>query len=152
MYEVWTDGSCRPKKISNRRWEKTGHSSIAIIIKNKSETIFEHYSYIGNKYDNNQAEYEAFIYAVDKIIELDIKSVTFFTDSNMIEKQMRDQYGAYSEAIVPYYMKAKQLIQMIPEHRIKLIDRKFNKEADDLTKKALDQYFAENNINCNLKL
>lgn len=146
MYEVWTDGACRPKKISNRKWEKTGHSSIGVIIKFKGETIFEHCSYIGNKYDNNQAEYEALIYAIDKVLDLDIRSALFITDSNMIEKQMKDQYGAYSETIVPYYMKAKSLIQQVPEYNFKLVDRKFNKEADDLTKKALDQYFLENNI------
>ncbi|MNV68991.1 14.7 kDa ribonuclease H-like protein [compost metagenome] len=141
MLEIWTDGSTRPKKISKKKWEKVGHSSIAVIIKKNGKEIKRFSKYVGIL-DNNQAEYEAFIEAVQMAIDLDERFVKFYTDSNLVEKQLNSKYNVYADSITPYYMKAKNLLYLIPSYEIKLISRKLNTEADKLTKMELDNFMA----------
>lgn len=139
MIEVWTDGATRPLKIAKKKIDNVGHSSIGIIIKKDGQVIKKIYKYVGIL-DNNQAEYEAFIEALKMVFDMEFSYVKFYTDSNLLQKQMTDKYGAYSETIIPYYMKAKKILQLIPSYEIKLIPRGANREADNLTKKALNEY------------
>ncbi|MNN31045.1 hypothetical protein D3C81_1447160 [compost metagenome] len=75
-------------------------------------------------------------------IDLDERFVKFYTDSNLVEKQLNSKYNVYADSITPYYMKAKNLLYLIPSYEIKLISRKLNTEADKLTKMELDNFMA----------
>jgi Ribonuclease HI len=137
MLEVWTDGAMRPIKIKAKKHESFGHSSIGIIIKKNGEVIKKISDYVGIL-DNNQAEYKAFIEALKIVLEMEENEVIFYTDSNLLEKQMNNKYGSYSEKINPYYLEAKKFLYMIPNYKIVLIPRGANRETDALTKKVLN--------------
>lgn len=139
MIEIWTDGSMRPLKLSNNKQDKVGHAGIGIVIKKNGQIIKEVSSYVGIL-DSNQAEYEAFIESIQIALDMEESFVKFYSDSNLLVQQMTDKYGAYSEIIIPYYMKAKRLLQLLPSYSIKLIPRNENKLADALTKKARREY------------
>lgn len=139
MIEIWTDGTSKPKKISRRKQAKVGDSAIAVIVKRDGEKIYEYSEYVG-VLDNNQAEYEAFIAAVNIALDNDFRFVRFYTDSNLLEKQMNFKYNCNAESITPYYMKAKNLLSLLPCWEIKHIPRSENKEADDLADKAIEEW------------
>lgn len=138
LIEVWTDGSSRPQKISNKKYNKKGPSSAALIIKDGSSILFKDSKYLGDL-DGNQAEYEAFIWGLETIISMNKNGVIFYTDSNLIEKQMNFKYNCYSEIITPYYLRAKDLISKLLDFKIVWVPRKLNIEADKLTKYELDK-------------
>lgn len=132
MYEVWTDGSCKPKKLSKKRRSSKGYSTIGAIIKKDGKIVHYHSAHIGDDYDNNQAEYIAFIYAIKKVIEYNIEEVVFYTDSNVVTHQMTGRTVARSESIIPYYHEAKELLSCLDKWKIIWIPRKQNTEADRL--------------------
>jgi ribonuclease HI len=145
LLEVWTDGTSKPKLISKKNKSKDGPSASAVVIKNDNKIIYSNAKYTG-LLDNNQAEYEAFIEAVKFIVDVKAAKVKFYTDSNMIEKQMTNQYNSYSEAIIPYYLKAKELLSNVPQWEIKLIPRSENHLADRLADEAIKNWMTENVI------
>lgn len=139
MYEVWTDASTKPKKY-NKKNRVIGCSSIGVVVKKNGNIIHSHSSYIGNSYDNNQAEYAAFIYAVNKIIEMDITDeVVFYTDSNVVEKQINGTYQAKSSTILNYYEESIKLIKNLNLWKVKWIPRELNREADKLAAECLNE-------------
>ncbi len=134
MYEIWIDASCKHTKISKNKYEKFGDSTIAFVVKKNEETIYAFSSYVG-VLDNNQAEYEALIAALNYAISKGIVEVVFYTDSSLLEKQMNNKYSCNSKLLHPYYIHAKKLIKMIKKYSIVWIKRTKNKEADDLCNK-----------------
>jgi ribonuclease HI len=139
MYTIWIDATCKPRKISKNKQDKVGHSSIGFIVKKNNIIIDRKSKYVG-VLNNNQAEYEAFLEAILYVIDNDIREVSFYTDSNLIQKQMTGKYSCYAENILPYYEKAISLLQLIPTHCVKWVSRKSNREADKLARNFLDDF------------
>ena len=143
--EVWTDGTSRPKLISKKNKGKDGPSAVAIIIKESKVAIYQQSFYVG-VIDNNQAEYEAFIRAVKYALTLNIEHAKFHTDSKMVEKQMNKVYSVHSDAIIPYYHKAKELLQQLPSWEVILIPRAENYEADKMADECLKMWRTEHGV------
>lgn len=136
QYEIWIDGSSRPKLL-NKKKAKVGPSSSSFIVKQNNETIFKKSKYSGIL-DNNQAEYEALLMALDYVINSDIKPVKIYTDSNLIECQMNGKYNSYSELINGYYLKGKELLGKIESYEIVWIPRGSNREADTMCRMVIN--------------
>ena len=131
LHEVWIDASCKHEKISKNKYGKVGHSTIAFIVRVDGKLVFSSSSYVGIL-DNNQAEYEALIAAITYVVSHYIEQVIFYTDSNLLEKQMNNKYSCNSPLLHPYYSNAKKIIKMIKNYSIVWINRKQNKDADTL--------------------
>jgi ribonuclease HI len=90
---------------------------------------------------NNIAEYSGAISIIELCIQNDIDSIDIYGDSNLVIKQITNQWKVKSDSIRPYYQKMKQLLDSrtwkhIGFHHVK---RKFNKRADALANEALDE-------------
>lgn len=116
QYEIWIDGSCRPKLL-NKKKSNVGPSSSSFIVKQNNETVFKKAKYTGIL-DNNQAEYEALLMALNYVIKSDIKSVRIYTDSNLVECQMNGKYNSYSDLINNYYLQGKELLKKLESYEI----------------------------------
>lgn len=138
--EIWTDATSRPKKISRKKQSNVGDSAIAVIIKKDGKLINSHSEYVGIL-DNNQAEYTAFIEAVKIAISMNEENIIFYTDSNLLEKQMNFKYSCKAESITKYYLNARELLQNLKNWKIILIPRKENKEADRLAAQTIKKWF-----------
>lgn len=136
---VWTDGTCRPKLISKKKRATTGPSAAAAIIKKDGAIVAKKSKFVG-ELDNNQAEFEAFIMAIEMLIEMDIKHAKFFTDSNLVHKLMIGHYKGKAESIIPYIEKSKNLISNLSNWEIVWIPRGGNREADKLASIELDKW------------
>jgi len=142
--DVWTDGTSRPKMISKRNKKKDGPSAIAMIVKEDDKTIYQDSAYAGI-IDNNQAEYAAFISAVKYVLSLSATHVRFYTDSNLVEKQMNFKYLAHKDSIIPYYNEAKELLKKLSSWEVVWIPRAKNREADKMADDFIKQWNIENN-------
>lgn len=142
---IWTDGTTRTKMFSKKNKGKDGPSACSVIVKQNNEIIYQESFYAGI-IDNNQAEYCAFIKAVKYVLDLKVDTVVFYTDSNLIEKQMTGKYQAHKDSIKPYYNEAKSLLNKIGSWKVVWVPREENREADKLAHEFIKSWALENKI------
>ncbi len=134
---VYTDGG----SLGN-----PGRAALGVVIKLPQE-IKEYSQEIGEK-TNNQAEYEAVIFALEKIKHLFGKEKTkqmkiiLYLDSELVGKQLKNEFKVLEEDLFPYFIKFHNLKFDFGEIEIKIIPREENKLADQLVKKILFNKFS----------
>ena len=62
-------------------------------------------------YSNNQIEYEALIIGLEILLEMGIKSVEVYGDSQLVIRQLTGDYKCCSPSIAPYFVAARQLLE-----------------------------------------
>ncbi len=132
MFKGYFDGASR---------SNPGHASYgAVIYDQQTNEVLTDKKYIGVQ-TNNIAEYSGAISIIELCIQNNIDSIDIYGDSNLVIKQITNQWKVKSDSIRPYYQKMKQLLDShtwkhIGFHHVK---RKFNKRADALANEALDE-------------
>jgi len=121
-----------------------GHAALGVLFLDEKRGIIKKYSqYLGKK-TNNEAEYEALIFALRKTkalfgkekiknMPLEIKS-----DSELLVKQMNGEYKIKNPEIQQLFLKAWNSKIDFKNLKISLIPREENKEADKLVNEVLD--------------
>jgi ribonuclease HI len=126
---IYTDGGSRGNP---------GPSAIGVIVGGK-----QYAEQIGIK-TNNEAEYEAVIFALKKTKSLLGKKalketeVELKSDSELLIKQLNGQYKIVDEKIQPLFLKAWNLRIDFGKLKFSLIPRGKNKLADKLVNQVLD--------------
>jgi len=129
---VYTDGGSRGNP---------GPAAIGVWI----ETMNEKYGKTIGIKTNNDAEYEALIFALKKIKALLGKSKTkqiglnCFLDSELVVKQMNHKYKLKDEKIQKYFLEIWNLMLDFKKVTFYHIPREKNKVADSLVNEALDK-------------
>lgn len=132
-YTIHTDGGARGNP---------GPAGAGIIIESEGKKI-KLKKYLGTK-TNNQAEYEALIFALEHILN-DLKdegaiiTAYCFLDSELVVNQLNGQYKVRNEGIKPLYESVCNLLKKFHEIHFKHILRKENQEADLLVNQAIDE-------------
>ncbi|MGC8926305.1 MAG: ribonuclease HI family protein [Myxococcota bacterium] len=114
-----------------------GCGASACIIFRNNRRLIESVRYF-ESITNNEAEYNALILALSNGIRLKANTLTVYTDSELLERQMRGIYLVKSPNLIPLYRKANELIQKFKSFSIKHIPREQNREADRLANMAMD--------------
>ena len=99
--------------------------------------------FIGVK-TNNQAEYEAVLYALETVIAeyKEIAKIDFFLDSELVVKQMNSEYKIKNEQLGSLLIKIRNLIiERDLEVAFKHIPREKNHHADRLVNLAIDRAY-----------
>ena len=132
---IYTDGGSRGNP---------GPAAIGIVFCNeKGQKIKEYAEYLGEA-TNNEAEYGAVIFALQKFKALFGKKLAKNTDielrvdSELLTKQLSGQYKVLDSKIADLFIKIWNLKTEFRKIRFKLISRDRNKEADSLVNKELD--------------
>lgn len=143
---IYTDGGSRGNP---------GPAGTGVIIADAKGKIMKEYSnFIGIK-TNNEAEYEAIIFGLQKIkallgkekiknMEIEIK-----TDSQLAARQLSGKYKIEEERLFPLFIKIWNLKMNFGPIKFTEIPREKNKKADTLANEAMDE---ENKKNQNEKL
>jgi len=138
---IYTDGGSRGNP---------GPAAIGIIFTNPQGKVIKEYAQKIGRATNNEAEYEAIIYALQKAkllfgkkkaknMELEIK-----TDSEFITKQLNGEYKVLNRRIEQLFLKVWNLRIDFKKVNFKHIFREKNREADKLVNIALDYKGVEN--------
>lgn len=96
---------------------------------------------------NNQAEYQAVIFALKKIKQLLGKNkiqetkIILNLDSELIGKQIKGLYRVLEPEIQKYFLEVYNLKFNFPYLEIKIISREENKKADKLVKEVLKNFY-----------
>ena len=132
---IYTDGASRGNP---------GPAAIGAVLLKGSEVAKEYSVYIGEK-TNNEAEYQAVIFALKKFKLVFGKKkakkakITLKTDSDLLVKHMNHKYKVKNENIIPLFLELWNLCLDFGEVKFEHIDRENNKRADELANLALDQ-------------
>jgi len=115
-----------------------GPSALGVVITDDKGKILKEYSRYLGEATNNQAEYEAVIFALQKAKQLKIKNVELRVDSELIGKQLLGKYKIKDADLQPLFIKAWNLRLDFEKVDIKIIPREQNKKADKLVNQELD--------------
>lgn len=116
----------------------------AVIASETGEQLAEISEYIGET-TNNYAEYEAVIRALETLKkqvgtkERADLSVTIKLDSELVTKQLNDEYQIKEETLFPQFIRVHNLrVKYFPRIDFVHVPREENKEADSLANRAID--------------
>jgi len=98
--------------------------------------------YLGHK-TNNEAEYRALLLGLREAKRLGCKSIRIFTDSELIERQVKGLYRVKDLDLKPLHKKVIQDLKEFSSFEIKFIRREENREADRLANDAIDRRIAK---------
>jgi len=131
---IYTDGGAR---------DNPGPAAIGVVITQEGQTLKKYSEFIGRA-TNNQAEYQAVIFALKKVKLLFGKKkaktmeIGICLDSELVAKQLNHQYKIKEKDLQPLFLKIWNLILDFGQINFKYIPRQQNREADRLVNQALD--------------
>lgn len=133
---IYTDGGSRGNP---------GKSAVGVVFCNEKGQCFKEYSeYLGDNLTNNEAEYQAVIFALKKFKALFGKKIAFNSeieiksDSELLINQMNAKYKVMEPNIQSLFLTLWNLKIDFKKVKFTLIPREKNKEADRLVNEALD--------------
>jgi len=135
-FVIYTDGGSRGNP---------GKAAIGFVICNeKGQELKKYGEYLGDNLTNNEAEYQAVIFALKKFKVLFGKKLSESTDieiradSELVVKQLNGEYRLENPKIQRFFIEIWNLKFDFKSVRFKYIPREKNKEADRLVNEALD--------------
>jgi ribonuclease HI/ADP-ribose pyrophosphatase YjhB (NUDIX family) len=115
-----------------------GPSASGFVIQDAEERlIFEGGKYLGIT-TNNQAEYHAVKLALEKALELRPRKISFRLDSQLVVNQLNGVYQIRNRDLWPIHVSIKELVSKFGKVTFTHVRREFNKEADAMVNKILD--------------
>jgi ribonuclease HI len=128
-YTVYTDGAARGNP---------GPAAIGIVVEDDTgRTVYESSKAIGVR-TNNEAEYLAFIAALQYLRESRVVAADFRLDSELVVRQLLGQYRVKEPRLQSLHGQAVMLLNAVPTRTIQHIPRSRNARADELANEALD--------------
>lgn len=88
---------------------------------------------------NNEAEYHAFLLALEEAHRRGAQRVRLYSDSELLVRQMEGRYKIRSSKLIPLYDRAKELLGQFERFEMKHVSRERNREADRLANEAIDR-------------
>ena len=126
---IYTDGGSRGNP---------GPGALGVVVTDESGKVLKEYSHYLGEVTNNQAEYEAVVFALRKAKQLRIKEVELRVDSELIGYQLLGKYKIKDPDLQPLFLKVWNLRLDYDKVDIKIIPREQNKKADKLVNIELD--------------
>ncbi len=133
---IYTDGGSRGNP---------GKAAIGVVFCNEKEQVIKAYGeYLGDQLTNNEAEYQAVIFALKKFKALfgkalaKVSEVEIRSDSELLVSQVSGKYKVEDEKIQKFFMEIWNLKIDFKSVKFKLIPREKNTQADKLVNETLD--------------
>lgn len=133
---IYTDGGSRGNP---------GPAGIGVVIADVKGQPIKKYSQASGEKTNNEAEYEAVIFALQKIRHLFGKQKTrdleveIRMDSELVARQLGGKYKIMEEKLFPLFIKIWNLRMDFGSISFIEIPREKNREADRLANEAMDK-------------
>jgi ribonuclease HI len=129
IWELYFDGASSIRPIAGPRVPTIRVSTGLVFVTPKGGRV-RHSLAPTEPCANNEAEYEALIIRLELSLELQIKSVRIFWDSQLIINQIIDEYNVLKPKLLQYHQKAMKLMKKILYVSIEKVMMAVNGEAD----------------------
>ncbi|MBV9233337.1 MAG: ribonuclease HI family protein [Candidatus Eremiobacteraeota bacterium] len=113
-------------------------ASAAILFGPDEETIEEIGAYLGIA-TNNVAEWTALVLGLEAAVRRGIRRLKVRLDSELVVKQLRNEYRVKHAGLQPLYRRAAALLRNFDEVDVRHVARRANAAADRLVNLVLDQ-------------
>ena len=127
--EIYTDGGSRGNP---------GPAGIGVVIWHGNELVGTYAKYIGEA-TNNQAEYQAVLYALEQAKRLRAEQIDIYLDSELAVSQLNRQFKIKDPDLGSLFVKCWNLMIGFKKVKFHHIPREKNREADKLVNKAIDK-------------
>lgn len=127
--KIYTDGGARGNP---------GPAAFGVVVEDLDGKMVGKFSKYLGETTNNQAEYQAVHFALEKAKEMRASEVEIFSDSELIVKQLNQDYKIKNEDLGKWFLKIWNLRQEIGKVSFTHIRREKNKKADKLVNEELD--------------
>ena len=124
--EIYIDGASKGNP---------GPAGIGVILTKNGQVIKNISTHLGIQ-TNNVAEYMALIFGLQEALVLRANTITIYTDSQLLYRQINREYKIKSPNLIGLYSQVKRLLSAFNCAEIKYIPRDKNRGADKLAKKA----------------
>lgn len=125
---AWIDGASRGNP---------GEAGFGVLFEHGDERC-EITGFLGRT-TNNVAEYSALLAALTHASRTGVRSLSLFSDSELLVRQMNGQYKVKAPHLIPMYLKVLKLKRAIPQLNVQHVRREQNNHADGLANRAIDQ-------------
>jgi len=128
--KVYIDGGARGNP---------GPAAAGIIVRSAEDLSVLHASgvFLGQT-TNNVAEYSGLVTGLIQAEKLKAEEAEFFSDSELLVRQMNGQYKVRNPGLIPLHRKAQKLASKFRKFSITHISREQNEQADRLVNEALE--------------
>jgi len=123
-----------------------GPAAAGFIFCNERGEVLKKYSqYLGESFTNNEAEYQAVIFALNKFKQIFGKKLSskseieIRSDSELLIKQLNGEYKILEPKIQSLFLTVWNLKLDFKKVKFKLISREKNREADSLVNEAFSE-------------
>ncbi len=140
---IYTDGGSRGNP---------GASAIGVVFCNEKGEAFKKYAEFLGEATNNEAEYQAVIFALKKFKTLFGKKIAegaevqVKSDSELMVRQLNGQYKIFEEKIAKLFLEIWNLKIDFKKIKFSLIPREKNKDADRLVNECLNNQTREQKL------
>jgi ribonuclease HI/ADP-ribose pyrophosphatase YjhB (NUDIX family) len=110
-----------------------------VILDEHSRVIVEGGAFLGIT-TNNVAEYQAVYLGLEKAQEMGIRRVDFRMDSQLVANQMNGIYKIKHQDLIPINNRIRELANQFEKVTFSHVMREYNKLADGVVNKILDQH------------
>jgi ribonuclease HI len=118
-----------------------GPAAAAFVVKQNGKNIFQHGQAIGVA-TNNIAEYTAVLLSLRWLSQNKIhcSSLTYILDSELVTKQLNGDYKIKNDNLKTLAIEIREALKIVDiPVTFKHVKREFNKDADSLVNKTLDE-------------
>ena len=132
---IYTDGGSR---------SNPGPAAVGAVFCNEKGVVFKKYSEFLGEATNNEAEYQAVIFALKKFKQVFGKKLAKNTeielrsDSELLIRQLNGEYKILEPKIQPLFLTVWNLKLDFKKVKFRLISRQKNQEADKLVNETLN--------------
>lgn len=110
----------------------------AVLMKPDGTIVARLGKYLGRQ-TNNHAEYMALIIGLRAALDLGATDIEMIADSELLVKQIKKVYRVKNEQLKALYDEATALISRFPRATIRHVLREYNREADEMSNRAIDE-------------
>jgi ribonuclease HI len=114
-----------------------GPAAYALVLRRPNQPVLEEAETMGTA-TNNVAEYTALIRALERAAGLGVRTLTVFSDSELVVKQMNGEYRVKNADLQDLYREAQDLRKRFERVTLTHVRRAQNADADRLCNEALD--------------
>lgn len=112
-------------------------SGLGVVVRDQQGRVLEVWHCLDRPQTNNEAEYRAMIWALERLRQRRPSEVHIFSDSEVMVNQMRGRFAVHSASLRSLHRQACDLARSIPLVTYTHIPRELNGLADALAAEAL---------------
>jgi len=128
--KLFTDGGSRGNP---------GPAAYAYVLEAEDGTVLDARGEAIGVATNNVAEYRALVAGLERAVEAGVDELEVVSDSELLVKQMRDEYKVKNKTLRELSFEAAQLEGQIGRVTFRAVRREHNELADSLVNEALDR-------------